>query len=71
MRFAAFLFLALLFPVLAFAGPIEDAKAAMDRPDYHAAFEILQPLAEVGNSEAEFWVGVLYQDGQMQTARIG
>ena len=30
------------------AGPLEDAKAALQRSDYAAALQILRPLAEQG-----------------------
>lgn len=49
------------------AGWFEDGLAALHNSDYHAALVIFQPFADRGNAKAQFWVGVLYQDGQMGT----
>src|SRR4249920_4114523 len=48
----------------AFAGPIEDAYLAYSRGDYPAALKIFVPLAEQGNPEAEYSVGVIYSNGR-------
>lgn len=47
----------------AWAGPYEDGVAAYDRKDYAAALDAWLPLAEQGNSAAQFNVGVLYEKG--------
>ena len=39
------------------AGPIEDAKTAYAKSDYATAFQIMRPLAEQGNAEAQMSVG--------------
>jgi TPR repeat protein len=51
-------FLGLAAPVK--AGPIEDAKAALDRNDYSTAIQLLRPLAEDGNANAQAWVGLSF-----------
>lgn len=63
MRFLTILFLAFLFPAIAFAGPLEDGKAAQRRGDYPAALKLFQPLADQGNVEAESEIGNLYESG--------
>jgi hypothetical protein len=48
----------------AFAGPLEDAVAAYRRGDYATALGLWHPLAEQGDAEAQFDLGVLYESGQ-------
>jgi TPR repeat protein len=45
------------------AGPLEDAAAADDKGDYATALQLLRPLAEQGNAEAQFKLGNQYDDG--------
>lgn len=54
----------LLFPVVAFAGPLEDGKAAYDRHDYQSAMALWMPLAQGGNAKAQVYVGSLFADGK-------
>jgi hypothetical protein len=60
-RAAAFGLLLLLGPVS--AGPYEEGIAAYDRLDFAAALNLWLPLAEQGDSAAQFNVGVLYEKG--------
>ena len=46
------------------AGPLEDAKAAAQRADYATELQILRPLADQGNAEAQNWVGWIYDQGK-------
>ncbi len=46
------------------AGPVEDAMAACDRGDYTTAVRLLRPLAEQGDAQAQYNLGVLYDNGQ-------
>jgi hypothetical protein len=46
------------------AGPVEDAWAAYQRGDYATALGLWRPLAEQGDADAQFRVGVLYVLGQ-------
>ncbi|MCF6275296.1 MAG: hypothetical protein L3J05_05995 [Robiginitomaculum sp.] len=48
---------------LAFADPYEDAVEAMARKDYSAAYNLLSPLANSGNDEAQFEIALLYLNG--------
>jgi uncharacterized protein len=43
---------------------IEDAEAAYQRRDYASALRVRQPLAEQGDSEAQFYLGITYSDGR-------
>jgi len=46
------------------AGPFEDAVAAYQRGDYALALWLWHPLAERGNADAQFQLGVMYESGQ-------
>lgn len=45
------------------AGPMEDADAAIKRRDYESAVRIIRPLAENGDPNAQYTLGVFYQNG--------
>ena len=45
------------------AGPFEDGLAAADREDYNTALSLWLPLAEQGDADAQFRLGVLYDEG--------
>jgi hypothetical protein len=47
----------------AFAGPLEDAKAAIDRGDYQTALKLVRPLADQGDAHAQRDLGILYSKG--------
>ena len=59
---ALVLSLSLAAPVL--AGPYEDADAAYFKGDYTTALRLYRPLAEQGNAEAQYSLGVMYDNGQ-------
>jgi TPR repeat protein len=46
------------------AGPLEDGLAAYSRGDYATAMQLWRPLADRGDADAQFDLGVLYQNGQ-------
>ena len=46
------------------AGPFEDAVAAYHRGDYATALRLWHPLAEQGDADAQFHLGVMYESGQ-------
>ena len=46
------------------AGPLEDAVAAYQRGDYATALRLWHPLAEQGDADAQFHLGVMYESGQ-------
>ena len=48
----------------AVAGPYEDGQAASKRGDYAEAVRLWRPLAEQGDAKAQFWLGVMYFNGQ-------
>src|SRR5262245_48134220 len=45
------------------AGPLEDADAAIKRRDYATAVRLIRPLAEQGNANAQYKLGVFYDNG--------
>ena len=45
------------------AGPLEDADAALKRRDYANAVRLIRPLAEQGNANAQYNLGVFYDNG--------
>jgi hypothetical protein len=46
-----------------FAGPYEDAQAAIDRGDYATSLQLMKPLAEQGYAWAQRFLGVMYFNG--------
>ena len=56
--------MAALFPAAALAGPFEDGYSAYTRGDYATALQFFVPLAEAGNRDAEYSVGVMYANGR-------
>ena len=55
--------LALVLFGSATAGPLEDGEAAYKSHDYATALQILRPLAERGNAEAQNRLGAMYGYG--------
>lgn len=53
----------LALTVPADAGPYEDGNAAYSRKDYATALKIWKPLAEQGHANAQFDLGVIYDNG--------
>ncbi|MGB8564260.1 MAG: hypothetical protein WCD83_12700 [Pseudolabrys sp.] len=51
------------FAASATAGSLEDADAALKRRDYQTAVRLIRPLAEQGNANAQYNLGVLYDNG--------
>jgi TPR repeat protein len=58
---AVLLVLSFVTPVV--AGPLEDANAAIKRRDYATAVRLIRPLAEQGNANAQYNLGVFYDNG--------
>ncbi len=58
------LLLCFVFPILSHADQVEEAKAAIQDEDFRTACELLGPLAEENNAEAQFLLGSLYVNGQ-------
>jgi TPR repeat protein len=54
---------ALGFADSGFAGPLEDADAALMRRDFAAALALLRPLAEQDDTDAQISLGNLYFEG--------
>jgi len=48
----------------AFAGPVEDAGAAYKRGDYATAMRLIRPVAEQGNTAAQYNLGTMYYNGE-------
>ena len=65
-RIFAFLAMAAVFIATPGAAAAQDAGAGRDalmRADYARARDILVPLANAGDSSAQYWVGVMYAQG--------
>lgn len=58
------LLLCLIIPLTAAADLLEDAKAAIGTEEFAKALELLQPLAEENNVEAQTLLGILHVNGQ-------
>ncbi len=61
---AALLAMAVLSATPVHAGPFEDGVAAYQRQDYATALALFKPLAERGNIEAQYSMGVMYMRGR-------
>jgi TPR repeat protein len=48
---------------VALAGPLEEGFAASQRRDYQTALTLWLPLAQRGNADAQFGIGMLYYHG--------
>jgi len=46
------------------AAPLEDGAAAYASGDFNRALQILRPLAEEGNADAQFMLGMMYHNGE-------
>ena len=46
------------------AGPFEDGLAAYEQKDYPTALKFLKPLAELGHTGAQSYLGMMYYLGQ-------
>jgi uncharacterized protein len=55
--------LTMSFAGRAWAGPLEDAVAARQRGDQATALRLFRPLADQGNAEAQFYLGIMYDNG--------
>jgi TPR repeat protein len=49
---------------VAFAGPFEDSMAAYDRGDYATMLQLLRPIAERGDAQAQNSLGAMYYNGK-------
>lgn len=47
----------------AYAGPLEDGHTAFDQQQYKKAYDLWLPLAEQGNADAQYNIGLLYMKG--------
>jgi uncharacterized protein len=59
----AAILLVLSFATPVMAGPLEDASAAIKRRDYATALRLIRPLAEQGDANAQYNLGVFYDNG--------
>ena len=48
----------------AIAGPFEDGVVAYNRGDYATALRLWRPLAEQGDTKAQFNLGLMYKNGE-------
>jgi len=49
------------------AAPFDDAVAALSAGDYERALALFQPLAADGNASAQYYVGVMFENGYSTT----
>ncbi len=63
-----FALLILLIPLSIHADDLDDGQAAYLAKEYEKALNLLKPLAEGGNSEAQVTVGIMYDYGHGVTA---
>ena len=61
---AVILIISILMAGPAIAGPYEDATKAYFSGDYEAAYRLIKPMAEKGLPEAQFNLGLMYNNGQ-------
>jgi hypothetical protein len=61
---SVFLLSCLVYPAFSKADQLEDAKTALENDDYERACELLSPLAEAKNVEAQTRLGAMYVNGQ-------
>ena len=59
----AAIILGLSFATPVAAGALEDANAAIKRRDYATAVRLIRPLAEQGDANAQYNLGVFYDNG--------
>jgi TPR repeat protein len=52
------------FAATAIAGPLEDGQDAYREKDYLKAIQVWRPLAQAGDREAQYRLGVLYAEGK-------
>ncbi len=55
--------LILRFAIPVFADPLEGADAAIKKRDYATALRLIRPLAEQGDANAQYNLGVFYDNG--------
>ena len=60
----AILIISILMAGPAIAEPFEDATKAYFSGDYAAAYRLIKPMAEKGLPEAQFNLGLMYNNGQ-------
>jgi uncharacterized protein len=49
---------------IAVAGQLDDGQAAIERGDYTTAMRLLRPLADRGDTKAQYNLGWMYDNGQ-------
>jgi TPR repeat protein len=63
LKHVAAIILVLGFATPVVAAPLEDADAAVKRRDYATAVRLVRPLAEQGDANAQYNLGVFYDNG--------
>src|SRR5512141_173300 len=61
---AVILIISLFMAVPVIAGQFENATKAYERGDYKTAYRLFKPLAEQGNADAQYNLGIMYDHGQ-------
>ena len=63
-RCATLAMAAICFASSTLAGPLEDGLAAQQRGEFTTAMDVLRPLADAGQADAQYNVGLMYRTGQ-------
>jgi uncharacterized protein len=63
MRKISMLMMVLLQLCVACSAPLRDGDESYKRGDYLAALRVWRPLADKGNAEAQYKIGVMYRQG--------
>ncbi|MDO9312786.1 MAG: hypothetical protein Q7T85_14025 [Nitrosomonas sp.] len=62
--------LLILFSGLGNAGQLDDASTAYAKGDYAQAFKLTQPIAMQGHAGAQYFLGLIYFNGEGGTTRL-
>ena len=60
-----------LFVTLGFGATLDDAYNAYEKGDFKTALPIFEDLALKGDTDAQFYIGVMYRDGKGVKKEIG
>jgi TPR repeat protein len=62
--FRSLICLSLSLPVMAASPQWDEVNAALKRGDFDTALKLLRPMADDGNADAQYALGMMYENGQ-------